>query len=157
MFESLACRASRSSVATPADSWERYGRDAYALVSGSVSHALLPQSQGDQKLRSRAWRFGKYYEDIIRKFLKLRYELMPFLYTTLEEAIAPDTVFRPLVLNYQNDPSTLNLDNEFMIGDDLLVAPILKPDVTQRLVYLPAASGTILGPIKIIRRNDDHG
>src|SRR5882672_1582810 len=85
------------------------------------------------------WRFGKYYEDIIRKFLKLRYELMPFLYTTLEEAHRTGVpVFRPLMLNYQNDQSTLNLDNEFMIGDDLLVAPILKPDVTQRLVYLPA-------------------
>ena len=85
------------------------------------------------------WRFGKYYEDIIRKFLKLRYELMPLLYTTLEEAHRTGApVFRPLLLNYQNDESTLNLDNEFMIGDDLLVAPILKPDVTQRLVYLPA-------------------
>ncbi len=32
------------------------------------------------------WRFGKYYEDIIRKYLKLRYALLPYLYTTLEEA-----------------------------------------------------------------------
>jgi alpha-glucosidase len=85
------------------------------------------------------WRFGKYYEDIIRKYLKLRYTLLPFLYTTLEEAhrtgVPP---FRPLVLNYQDDPSTYNLDDQFMVGNDLLVAPILKPDVTKRLVYLPA-------------------
>jgi alpha-glucosidase (family GH31 glycosyl hydrolase) len=46
-------------------------------------------------------------------------------------------LFRPLVLNYQDDPNTYNLDDEFMIGTDLLVAPILKPDVTRRLVYLP--------------------
>jgi alpha-glucosidase len=84
------------------------------------------------------WRFGKYYEDIIRKYLKLRYELLPFLYTTLEEAHrAGVPLFRPLVLNYQDDPNTYNLDDEFMIGDDLLVAPIVKPDVTRRLVYLP--------------------
>jgi alpha-glucosidase len=84
------------------------------------------------------WRFGKYYEDIIRKYLKLRYQLLPFLYTTLEEAhrtgVPP---FRPLVLNYQDDSSTYNLDDEFMVGDELLVAPIVKPDVTSRLVYLP--------------------
>jgi alpha-glucosidase len=84
------------------------------------------------------WRFGKYYEDIIRKYLKLRYQLLPFLYTTLEEAHRTGVpLFRPLVLNYQDDPSTDNLDDEFMIGNDLLVAPIFKPDVTRRLVYLP--------------------
>jgi alpha-glucosidase len=87
------------------------------------------------------WRFGKYYEDIIRKYLKLRYELLPFLYTTLEEAHRTGTpLFRPLLLNYQDDPNTYNIDDEFMVGDDLLVAPITKPDVTQRLVYLPAGS-----------------
>src|SRR4029077_10801188 len=76
------------------------------------------------------WRFGKYYEDIIRKYLKLRYQLLPFLYTTLEEAHRTGVpLFRSLVLNYQNDPNTYNLDDEFMIGNDLLVAPILKPDV----------------------------
>ena len=84
------------------------------------------------------WRFGKYYEDIIRKYLKLRYQLLPFLYTTLEEAhrtgVAP---FRPLLLNYQDDASTYNIDDQFMVGSDLLVAPIVKPDLTSRLVYLP--------------------
>jgi alpha-glucosidase len=84
------------------------------------------------------WRFGKYYEDIIRRYLKLRYQLLPFLYTTLEEAHRTGVpLFRPLVLNYQDDPNTYNLDDEFMIGNDLLVAPVLKPDVTRRLVYLP--------------------
>ncbi len=84
------------------------------------------------------WRFGKHYEDIIRKYLKLRYALLPFLYTTLEEAHRTGVpLFRPLLLNYQDDSNTYNLDDQFMIGDDLLVAPIVKPDVTRRLVYLP--------------------
>ena len=87
------------------------------------------------------WRFGKYYEDIIRKYLKLRYELLPFLYTTLEEAHRTGVpLFRPLLLNYQDDANTYNLDDQFMIGGDLLVAPIVKPDVTRRLVYLPAGT-----------------
>jgi len=119
------------------------GRDTGEMLTRWYQVAFLtPFCRNHKEIRSydqEPWRFGKYYEDIIRKFLKLRYELMPFLYTTLEEAHRTGVpVFRPLMLNYQNDPSTLNLDNEFMIGDDLLVAPILKPDVTQRLVYLPA-------------------
>ena len=85
------------------------------------------------------WRFGTHYEDIIRKFLKLRYRLMPFLYTILEEAHRTGVpLFRPLMLNYQTDANTYNLDDQFMIGDDLLVAPILNASHTRRLVYLPA-------------------
>ncbi|HEY6120479.1 MAG TPA: TIM-barrel domain-containing protein [Pyrinomonadaceae bacterium] len=84
------------------------------------------------------WRFGKYYEDSIRKYLKLRYRLLPFLYTVLEEAHRTGVpLFRPLLLNYQDDENTYNLDSEFMVGDALLVAPVMKPDVTSRLVYLP--------------------
>jgi alpha-glucosidase len=84
------------------------------------------------------WRFGKHYEDIIRKYLKLRYALLPFLYTALEEAHRTGVpLFRPLLLNYQSDSSTYNLDDQFMVGDDLLIAPVVKPDITRRLVYLP--------------------
>ena len=84
------------------------------------------------------WRFGKYYEDVIRKYLKLRYQLLPFLYSTLEEAHRTGVpLFRPLLLNYQDDDNTYNLDDQFIIGNDLLVAPILFPGQTQRMVYLP--------------------
>lgn len=84
------------------------------------------------------WRFGTYYEDIIRKYLKLRYRLLPFLYTNLEESHRTGVpLFRPLLVNYQTDTNTINLDDQFMIGSDLMVAPILKPDQTSRSVYLP--------------------
>jgi alpha-glucosidase len=87
------------------------------------------------------WRFGSYYEGIIRKYLKLRYRMLPFLYTTLEEAHRTGVpVFRPLLLNYQSDDNTITIDDEFMIGTDLLVAPIVKADLTTRLVYLPAGT-----------------
>jgi len=85
------------------------------------------------------WRFGTFYEGIIRKYLKLRYRLLPFLYTALEEAHRTGVpLFRPLLLNYQDDPNTLNIDDEFMVGDALLEAPILRPGETARLVYLPS-------------------
>jgi alpha-glucosidase len=84
------------------------------------------------------WRFGKHYEDIIRKYLKLRYRLLPFLYTALEEAHRTGVpIFRPLLLNYQSDYNTLAIDDEFMVGTELLAAPILRPAITGRLVYLP--------------------
>ena len=84
------------------------------------------------------WRFGPYHEGIIRKYLKLRYRLLPFLYTVMEEAHRTGVpLFRPLMLNYQDDANTYNVDDEFMIGENLLAAPILKPGLTRRFVYLP--------------------
>ncbi|MFL6275927.1 MAG: glycoside hydrolase family 31 protein [Blastocatellia bacterium] len=102
---------------------------------------LAPMLRNHQQIDTydhEPWRFGKAYEGIIRKYLKLRYRLLPFLYTQLEDAHRTGLpIFRPLVLNYQNDANVLSLDDEFMIGTDLLVAPVMKPDMTSRRVYLP--------------------
>ncbi|HTT55691.1 MAG TPA: TIM-barrel domain-containing protein [Opitutaceae bacterium] len=85
------------------------------------------------------WRFGPVYAAIIRRYLQLRYRLLPYLYTTMEAAHRTGVpLFRPLVLNFQDDPNTFNLDDEFMAGDALLSAPVLRPGVRGREVYLPA-------------------
>ena len=85
------------------------------------------------------WRFGPVYTDIVRKYLHLRYRLLPFLYTTLEEAHRTGVpLFRPLVLNFQDDPNTATLDDQFMIGDALLAAPVLHANERAREVYLPS-------------------
>ncbi|MBI2510680.1 MAG: DUF4968 domain-containing protein [Opitutae bacterium] len=84
------------------------------------------------------WRYGAPYEDIVRKYLKLRYRLLPFLYTTLEEAHRTGVpLFRPLLLNFQDDPTALHIDDEFMVGDALLAAPIVQAGERGREVYLP--------------------
>jgi alpha-glucosidase len=84
------------------------------------------------------WRFGSMYEDIIRRYLKLRYRLLPYLYTCMEESSRTGMpVLRPLVLQYQGDDNTYNLDDEFMVGSDLLLAPVLQEGADRRRVYLP--------------------
>ncbi len=90
---------------------------------------------------SEPWRMPDYYKNIARKYVKLRYRLLPFLYTAFAEAHKTGVpVMRPLLLNYQNDANTLNLNDEFMAGSDLLVAPVLSEGQTERMVYLPAGS-----------------
>jgi alpha-glucosidase len=85
------------------------------------------------------WRFGPVYEDMVRKYLKLRYRLLPFIYTTMEEAHRTGVpLFRPLLLNYQDDLNVLSIDDEFMVGDVLLAAPIVRAGATSRRAYLPA-------------------
>lgn len=85
------------------------------------------------------WVFGEPTLSIYRKYLQLRYRLIPYLYDEFaREAHSGLPVMRPLVLNYPNDPRVRNLNDEFMVGDQLLAAPILQPAQTKRLVYLPA-------------------
>jgi alpha-glucosidase len=85
------------------------------------------------------WRFGQQYEDIIRKYVKLRYRLLPHLYTLLAEAHETGVPWiRPLVLEYQNDKNVLSIDDEFMVGNKILCAPVLQAGATSRDVYLPA-------------------
>jgi alpha-glucosidase len=87
------------------------------------------------------WRFGAYYEDIARKFIKLRYALLPFLYTTMEEASRTGLpLFRPLVLNFQDDENTATIDDQFMVGDALLAAPVTRAAQREREVYFPAGT-----------------
>lgn len=45
---------------------------------------------------------------------------------------------RPLVLNYENDPQVYNLNDEYMVGEDILTAPVVQEGQTKRAVYLPA-------------------
>lgn len=87
------------------------------------------------------WRFGAHYEAIVRKYIQLRYRLLPYLYTTIEEAHRTGVpLWRPPILNFQADENTANLDDQFMIGDALLVAPVLREGERGREVYLPTGA-----------------
>ena len=84
------------------------------------------------------WRFGKEVVDINRKYIELRYKFLPYLYDLFyqgEKTGLP--VMRPLVLHYPNDPQVRNLNSEYLVGESLLVAPVLEQGVTKRMVYLP--------------------
>lgn len=84
------------------------------------------------------WSFGTRHEDLNRRAIELRYELLPHLYNLLQEASTTGApVLRPLLFEYPEDPATWSLDDEFLWGSDLLVAPVLREGVTDREVYLP--------------------
>lgn len=84
------------------------------------------------------WQFGEKYESIMRKYIKMRYEWMPQLYSLFYQASKQGLpVMRPLLMEYPDDVKTYNLNDQFMLGDNVIMAPILNPSVTDRAVYLP--------------------
>ncbi|WP_102347550.1 glycoside hydrolase family 31 protein [Bacillus sp. Marseille-P3661] len=89
-------------------------------------------------VRQEPWAFGEKYEKIIKKYIQLRYKWLPHLYSLFAETSKTGIpVMRPLVLEYPNDQHVINLSDQFLIGDNVLVAPIMQPDTYYRVVYLP--------------------
>lgn len=84
------------------------------------------------------WELGEEALSIYRKYLKLRYMLLPYYYDLCkleEEEGIP--MLRPLVLNYEKDDNVKNMNTQFMLGDSILVAPVVEQGMNQKLVYLP--------------------
>lgn len=78
-------------------------------------------------------------EPICRKYLELRYRLLPYNYSLMREA--SDTglpMMRALWLHYPGDPAAVAIGNEYLWGRDLLVAPVVEKGATLRRLYLPA-------------------
>jgi alpha-glucosidase len=87
------------------------------------------------------WAFGEPWESVCRDMLRLRMRLVPYLYTLFEECHRTGApVLRPLLFEYPDDPVTYSADDQFLVGDALLVAPITRPGIEHRHVYLPAGT-----------------
>jgi alpha-glucosidase len=88
--------------------------------------------------RREPWAFGPVYEAANRELIRLRYRLLPHLYTAFfQHARDGGPVARPLVWDSQGDTAALRVNDEFTFGDHLLVAPVVRQGQDSRPVYLP--------------------
>jgi alpha-glucosidase len=84
------------------------------------------------------WSFGEEVIDIARKFVNLRYQLLPYLYTMFWKYVNEgEPMLKPLVYFDQEDIQTLYRTDEFIFGNQILVCPILEPNAIGRRMYLP--------------------
>ncbi len=89
---------------------------------------------GDQE----PWVFGQEYTDLFRRFVELRYELLPYIYTAFAQYHFEGTpMMRPIVFYDQSDMETISRDHEFLMGDHLLVCPVTQMNSEARFMYLP--------------------
>lgn len=122
------------STATP-DLYKRWA--VFGLLS---SHSRL---HGSESYRV-PWLFDEEASEVVAYFTKLKCRLMPYLYAKAAEAHEEGTpVMRPMVFEFTDDPAAAALDMQYMLGESLLVAPVLRDDSTVQY-YLPEGTWTHL-------------
>ncbi|KXA11338.1 TIM-barrel domain-containing protein [Clostridium perfringens] len=91
--------------------------------------------------RQEPWAFGPRAEKIAKKSIELRYELLPYIYDLYyishKEGLP---IFRPMIMEYEKDMNLLNIREQFMLGENMLVAPVLYEGERSKAVYLPKGS-----------------
>ena len=109
--------------------WFQYG----AFCPTFRAHGTRPENE--------VWSFGAAAEDILVKYLKLRYRLMPYIYSLAWRSTTTGAPFmRALFMDFPDDPEVRDVKYQYMFGPAFLVAPIYEQGATQRPVYLPAGA-----------------
>jgi alpha-glucosidase (family GH31 glycosyl hydrolase) len=99
------------------------------------SPILRPHGSG---VPSEAVYFNDTTQNIVRNFMKLRYSLLPYIYTTTFQAHAEGLpIVRPLFLEFPDDITTFEIENQYMFGEALLVVPITNRNQDSAKIYLP--------------------
>jgi alpha-D-xyloside xylohydrolase len=127
---------------------------AFGLLS---SHSRL---HGSDSYRV-PWQFDDQAVDVLRHFTHLKYRLMPYLYGAARQAHTEGLpVMRPMILGFPDDPAVTYLDRQYLLGGDLLVAPVMSAggDVEY---YVPAGRWTRFGTTEVIEGpawvRENHG
>lgn len=77
----------------------------------------------------------------LESYIKLRYRLMPYIYTLAGDTYHKDgTIMRPLVMDFPNDKAAWNINTQYMFGPAFLVNPVYENKARSRDVYLPAGA-----------------
>jgi alpha-D-xyloside xylohydrolase len=93
------------------------------------------------RIYNETWSYGKQAEPILEKYLRLRYQLLPYIYSlsySVYQTGAPN--MRALFMDFPDDPKVADLRDEYMFGPAFLVAPVTEQGSTSRSVYLPAGT-----------------
>ena len=103
---------------------------------------LYPMMRGHSHKVTRPnepWAFGDGGRGRGLQALQLRYQLRPYLYTLFHDAAATGApLLRPLLWAFHDDPRAAATEDQVLLGDALLAAPVMHPDARRRAVYLPA-------------------
>lgn len=109
--------------------------DRELMIRWTQLTALLPAMQ----FSIPPWLYDADTDAICRRYAALHNELAPYIQLLVAQTLRDGTpIVQPLFWHSPRDETALLIDDQFLLGDLLLVAPILAPDRTERNIYLPA-------------------
>lgn len=98
-------------------------------------NANLPQYPSEPAL------FDDPYKSIVRRYIQLRYDLLPYNYTLgYQHMVNAQPLVRPLFFDSFNDSSAVKAEDQYLWGNDLLISPVLEKGAKARKLYLPSGS-----------------
>jgi len=84
------------------------------------------------------WYYGEEFTDAYRKGVELKYNLMPYVYAQAKHSSENGLpMVRALFIEYPGDPGSWLIEDQYLFGSDILVAPLFEDNTTSRNVYLP--------------------
>jgi len=108
--------------------------DAEMMIRWTQLNALLPAMQFSLP----PWEYGEQSAELCRRYANLHTEFAPKIFEIAKESTRTGApIIRPVFWLDVNNETALTCDDEFLLGDDILVAPVLFPQVRQRDIYLP--------------------
>jgi alpha-glucosidase len=115
--------------------------DAELFIRWIQLGVFIPLFRGHSEFNSNdhePWSFGENALKIIKKYIELRYKLIPYLYNEFYNTSKSGLpIMKPLILEYPFDNNVINLNDEFLFGENILVCPVTKPSIEKKSVYIP--------------------
>ncbi|MHC1707764.1 MAG: TIM-barrel domain-containing protein [Bacteroidales bacterium] len=82
--------------------------------------------------------FSENTQEIVKKYIKLRYKLLPYIYTlAYTNTLKGEPLMRPLFYYHSDDSSAVNTEDQYYWGEKMMIVPILKKGITSKKIYLP--------------------
>ncbi len=127
-------------------------------IEANIFSPLLRNHSSIHTRRQEPFAFDVETTEVFKKFLRLRYDMIPYLYDLAYRAhLYGEPIVRPMFYAYPKDAACSRISDEVMIGDALLLAPILDAGVNARAVYFPEGKWKGFKGINIDEEKYKHG
>ena len=114
---------------------------AYTPIFRPHGTALYEWDPGAVSLPSEAALFEEPYKSLAKQAIIERYKMLPYNYTlAYRQTKYAEPLVKPLLYNYATDTNAIKVEDEYLFGDNILVAPVINKNIVARKVYLPQGS-----------------